>query len=263
MANATCPGANSQINTDQAMEALKTAQTAWSVEQALQTFLDQFKIKVVVLPFLGPSTISWDNLTDDDLPTLIPYGRLLICEYAKYSARWVDSSQIRRIALVKNLRTPLSAGTCMTNAVTEFKSLTVYHSVECTSPWGVRVQKHGLHHEFWHLMAFSVYWLHDSARVALNDPTFTYGKGSWDPVKGWGADARAFHPRAGFVSAYSTFAEPEDQAETYASMFVQEDYTELRDWMVSDAILKSKVEYMRKFIASIDPTMNLPYLSGQ
>ena len=244
------------------MDALNGAKTAWSAERALQTFLDQYKMKVVVLPFIGPPTYSWDNLTDDDLPILIPFGRLLICEYAKYSARWVDSSQIRRVALVKNLKTPAAPGTCMAHAVTDFKSLTLFHSVECTSPWGARIFKHGIHHEFWHLMAYSVYGLHDSAWVALNDPGFSYGKEGWDPVKGWSPGVHPFHPRQGFVTAYAMFTEQEDQAETYASMFVKEDYTELVGWMATDAILKSKVEYMRQFIASIDPTMNLPYLGS-
>jgi len=255
-ANASCPGASPGISTDQSMEALAGAKTAWSAERAIQTFLDQYKIKVVVLPFIGIETFAWDNLTDDDLPILIPYGKLLICEYSKYSARWVDSSHIGRIALVKNLKTPVVPGTCTAHAVTDFKSLTLYHSVECTNPWGIRIYKHGLHHEFWHLMAFSVYGLHDSDWVALNDPAFSYSKEAWlrprvDP----------FHPQLGFVTAYAMFSEQEDQAETYASMFVKEDYTEMLGWMASDSILKNKVEYMRKFIVSIDPTMNLPYLA--
>src|SRR3981081_1476660 len=53
VANASCPGANSQISTDRSLEALRIAQTAWSAERALQSFLDQYKIKVVVLPFIG------------------------------------------------------------------------------------------------------------------------------------------------------------------------------------------------------------------
>jgi hypothetical protein len=254
-ANASCPGASPEIGTDQSMEALAGAKTAWSAERALQTFLDQYKIKVVVLPFVGIETYAWDNLTDDDLPILIPFGKLLICEYARYSAKWVDSSRIGRIALVKNLKTPVFPGTCTAHAVTDFKSLTLYHSVECTSPWGARIYKHGLHHEFWHLMAFSVYGLHDSDWVALNDPGFSYSKEGWNRP-----GVNPFHPRQGFVTAYATFTEQEDQAETYASMFVKEDYTEMIGWMASDSILKNKVEYMRKFIASIDPTMNLPYL---
>ena len=53
------------------MEALNGAKTAWSAEHALQTFLDQYKMTVVVLPFIGPPTYSWDNLTDDDVTVLV------------------------------------------------------------------------------------------------------------------------------------------------------------------------------------------------
>jgi hypothetical protein len=245
------------------MEALNAAKTARSAERALQTFLDQFQLKVVVLPLISPDAVmNWDDLTDGDLPILLPFGRLLICEYAKYSPRWVHSSEIKRVVLVKNLRRSGVTQACRTVATTNLQSRTVYHSVECLSGLGALAEKHGLHHEFWHLMAFSAHGgLHDADWVALNDPGFVYGKDVGDPINGWNPDIPKVHPRPGFVTWYALYTEAEDQAETYATMFVNDaDYAGLVNWMATDSILKSKVEYMRQFIVSIDPTMTLPYL---
>jgi hypothetical protein len=79
----------------------------------LQTFLDQYHLKLHVLPFTGSdSSVSFDSLDDDDLTVLVDFGKLLICEYAKYSEQWVNSSRLASIALVKNLKTNATDKPC-------------------------------------------------------------------------------------------------------------------------------------------------------
>jgi hypothetical protein len=259
-ANKSCPGANPAISTDQPIEALTAAHTAASAESALQSFLGQFQLKAAVLSFLGPPSITWENLNDDDLPMLIAYGSLVICELAKYSQGWVDSSGLKRVALVKHLGRPPTTGPCALAGLADFyRSRTVYFSVECTNPAGLRVQRRAIHHEFWHVMEASI-GLHDPAWAALNDPGFSYGASSgYDPLRGWGPSG-APPPRPGFVTAYAMYSTQEDQAETYASLFVKEDYALLATWIATDAILNSKVNYIRQLIVSIDSTMNKAYL---
>jgi hypothetical protein len=67
-------------------------------------------------------------------------------------------------------------------------------------------------------------------------------------------------PPPGFVSAYAMHDSYEDAAETYATMFVKEERADLVLWMSTDPILKSKVEFLKQFIASKDPAMNASYL---
>jgi hypothetical protein len=238
---------------------LTAAHTAASAESALQSFLGQFQIKAAVLSFLGPPSITWENLTDDDLPMLIAYGKVVICELAKYSQGWVDSSGLKRVALVKHLGSPPKTGACALGGLANFyPSRTVYFSIECTNPAGPRVQRRAIHHEFWHIMEASI-GLHDPAWAALNDPGFSYGAISgYDPAKGWPSGSPP--PLPGFVTAYAMYNAQEDQAETYASLFVKEDSALIAAWIATDAILKSKVEYLRHFIVSIDSTMNSAYL---
>lgn len=257
VANKSCPAANSQISTDQSIEALTASQTAASAEQALQSFLGQYRgIRLVVLPFIGNQALSWDNLTDDDLPFLITYGKLFICEWAKYSQLWVNSSRITRVALVKNLGN-LTRGPCKASGQADWNGGTLYQDVLCGAASGPVKQKHTLHHEFWHLTAQKYV---DSAWVALNGPEFNYGDDGWDPDTGWAPNIRFKHPRPGFVSAYAMHDSYEDAAETYATMFVKEERADLVLWMSTDPILKSKVEFLKQFIASKDPAMNASYL---
>lgn len=254
-ANKSCPAANSHISTDQPIEALIASQTPSSAEHALQSLLDQYRgLKVLVLPFTGSGLLSWDNLSDGDLPDLITYGKLFICEWAKYSPIWVNGSRITKVALVKNLNNP-TRGPCKASGLADWSRGTLYQDVLCGG--GPVKQKHTLHHEFWHLAASN---LVDPGWLALNDPSFVYGNSGWDPVEGWGPGTVPHHPRPGFVSAYSMQNSYEDAAETYASMLVKEEYPMLLDWIATDSILKSKVEYLKQVIVSIDPAMNGSYL---
>jgi putative zinc-binding metallo-peptidase len=258
VANKSCPAANSQISTDQAIDALAASHTASSAQHALQTFLDQYHMTVLVTQtwetFMG--NIYWDNLNDNDLPALISFGTLLICEYAKYSERWVNSSRIRSVALVKNLRVQPTAAPCLAIGLADINEMTVYHSVECKAYMGAVQDKRDMHHEFWHLMASSMNRWDDPAWSALNDPNFAYGNDGYDPVTGQGPKTCDRHAVPGFVTCYARHNANEDQAETYASLFVEEEYKLLVAWMATDPVLKSKVEYLRQFITSRDPAMN-------
>jgi hypothetical protein len=258
VANKSCPAANSQISTDQAIDALTASKTALSAQHALQTFLDQYHMTVLITQSWETfmANFYWDDLTDNDLPVLISFGKTFICEYAKYSVRWVNSSRIRSVALVKNLRPQPTAGPCLSIGLADFQEMTVYHSVECKAYMGVVQDKRDLHHEFWHLMASSAYKWDDPAWSALNDPKFTYGNDGVDPVTGQGPKTCDRRAVPGFVTCYARHNANEDQAETYASLFVEEEYKLLVTWMATDPVLKSKVEYLRQFIASRDPAMN-------
>jgi hypothetical protein len=260
VANTSCAGANPTINTDQTIGSLNVTQSASSAEQSLQIFLDQFHLKVHVLPFTdSDASLSFDNLNDDDLTVLVDIGKLLVCEYAKYSERWVNGSRIKSIALVKNLKVNATDKPCSSAGRTSFATLTIYHSVECITGYpgdlNTQFRKHAFHHEFWHFMAFSADIYQDPAWLALNDPGFSYGS-SWDPVKGWTPGLKPFHPREGFVTPYAMFTMQEDEAETYAYMFVPAEYRDLVGWMTADPILNRKVEYLKQFIISRDPAMS-------
>jgi hypothetical protein len=266
VANSSCPAANSLINTDKSIETLAAAQTAVSAERALQSFLDQYRgMTAVVPPFTraAPGDVFFfDPLTDDDLPGLIAYGKLFICEWAKYSQVWVDRSVVTKVKLVKNLANP-TRGSCKYSGLADWDGRALYQDVVCGAGFGPVWQKHTLHHEFWHLIAPSVHGHNpeyaDSAWLALNDPGFSYGNSGWNDVTGWSIRFTP-HPRPGFVSQYAMQHEREDEAETYAFMFVKEEFGQLAHWMTTDAILKTKVAYLKQFIASVDPAMNDSYL---
>jgi hypothetical protein len=261
VANQSCPGANAQISTDKSIEALTASQTTASAEVSLQIFLDQYHLTAHVLPFTDsdPST-TFDGLNDGDLPGLVSFGKLFICEYAKYSERWVNRARMKGIAFVKNLKSNPASKPCGYAGIASYATHTVYHSVECITGipglTGVQFQRHEVHHEFWHLMAYSLGRYDDPEWVYFNDPVFSYGKEGWDPVtQTWTEGLSPFHPRPGFVTAYAMASVQEDQAETYAALFGPEEYRNLVTWAATDTILKSKFDYLKVAIIHIDPDM--------
>jgi hypothetical protein len=129
--------------------------------------------------------------------------------------------------------------------------------VECGGGYyGATGLKREVHHEFWHLMAFSAKKRDDPAWSALNDPSFTYGYAGYDQAGGVAPKSCDRRAVPGFVTCYATQSINEDQAEIYASMFVSEENKLLVAWMATDAILKGKVEYLKQFIITRDPAMS-------
>jgi hypothetical protein len=253
--NASCPGANSLISTDESMAALSSARTTSSAVDALQTFIDQYRLKVVATPWIGDTDKYWDALDDADLPTLIAFGKVLMCEYARYSQGYITRSRITKVASTKHLRLAPNGKTCVVVGLASYGDGIAYHSIECIDFYGTLGQRRNVHHEFWHLM--DAYPSNeDPAWVAFNDPAFDYGQVPIDPITGWGdRSTAARHPFPGFVSLYATRNEREDRAETYASLLVPEAYREMSTWLATDPILKNKVEYLKQIVIRRDPAM--------
>ncbi|MEO7624301.1 MAG: hypothetical protein ABIS48_01865 [Candidatus Saccharimonadales bacterium] len=121
-----------------------------------------------------------------------------------------------------------------------------------------------IHHEFFHYV--------DSVRfgdiantsdvnwTSLNPSGFTYtstGQSCYQAACPTGE-----HPLAGFATGYATTLEPEDRAETAAYLMETDNYTKLTGWQATDAVLASKVTYIKNIYKAFDVTMNDAYFTA-
>ncbi len=258
--NQYCPHAFPGIDTDKSISALILSNNLVSAEAALQTFADQYGQKVL-LRFFEPSNYaklyaSWENLAEDDLPTLKSYGQLYICEWSKYPPEWVRLSKVSSVAIIKQLVVSDQARAAMPDSVGQ----TLFLDIDYASS-GNSYQQHVIHHEFYHLIEYANYgdmFYKDPSWLAMNHSEFTYGNGGSTAYNN-SSFTNIKHPQAGFVSTYATLGIEEDKAETYAYLFNQENHSLLQSWITSDPKLLNKVNFLKKFVQDRTQSMDANY----
>ncbi len=107
-----------------------------------------------------------------------------------------------------------------------------------------------LHHELYHFfdLADDGHVSPDPGWSALNPTTFAYGSGGRTLRGAWAA--RPADDLPGFVSAYATSGVEEDKADTFAFAVARAAY--LRERVASDAVLRAKVEELRRRVSLLD-----------
>ena len=103
-----------------------------------------------------------------------------------------------------------------------------------------------VHHEFYHFIdhrEFDDYYHLDPSWLALNPDGLQYGKGG---ATFYGKNLQDLgHVKDGLVSAYSSYGQEEDKAETFGWMMTPDYAARLDLYVMTDPHLAAKVKYMR------------------
>lgn len=193
----------------------------------------------------GSSVISFDALEESDYPELEKYVRLFRAEFFKYPKSFIDSTNLKKVALVKNLKNQNIAVAAMPDYYQENLYMDIF-----VGNYDSTYQKHVVHHEFYHMIEEefngNTYYKDPEWAKMNNDSDFQYGSGGIN-TRSSGAGV-VNHPRNGFVNEYAMSALEEDKAEIFGVLMTSEEEMIVRGWAESDKILKSKIKYLSDFL---------------
>lgn len=194
--------------------------------------------------------VRFSTLEQSDSTALSSYSFLLSAELSKYPVELITKSQLRTIALVKNLTNDgLSVA-----AVPDYKREVLYLDVtkgNVNKTYAARV----IHHDFYHMLEEQFNGsanYKDLAWCALNAPEFAYGSGGRSSRE---EDAWLLNnPSYGFVSKYAMSAAEEDKAEVFSAMLSSPKL--LEDICGNDNRVAKKVAYLKESCGRWAAAMN-------
>lgn len=254
-------GTQSTATTITALTDVKASATVADVDTAVQDFLNQYSINFSTTQ-VSDSSITANGLTDSDVNNAKNFGVELIEEWSKYTTTWVADSGLQTIYGVNSLKVGPPSPSQVRCASFNNPAKYMIYDVSCS---GVdSIMRHDIHHEYAHYLEFNKFgaFAFDTATWnSYNTLGFSYGSGGASAYGNSGF-VNYEHPQDGFVSAYSTSAIEEDQAEVYAYLFTTSDYQKLAGWIPGDSNLNNKVSRYKAFILSVDPTMDDTYFSA-
>jgi hypothetical protein len=186
-------------------------QIVTSINQQLQTY----GVTATLTPPNNTYTYStWSPLDSSDVSRLQQFSNYLTLEFSKYKTDLVINSGLKIIGLVKNIAV---SGTARAAAPAPSIAGMLY-DVNSMVNAGSAYAREVVSHEYWHYIDYRLvgsYSYSDAQWDACNTAGFTYGSGG---VTAYGVDSgyvSAFHPRTGFITAYSEYAMNEDRAELF------------------------------------------------
>lgn len=247
-------GTQSTEITLDALEAVEDADTISEVKSAVQSFLDQYDLAFSTDSFSMESIVAV-SLTESDFEDLRALGYELIKEWSKYTTTWVAVTNLETIYASKDLKVgppSPSQKRCASFGLTA--KFLVYDSA-CRGA--------SIHHEYAHYLIhtrFGSYTFDAATWNSYNPAGFNYGTGG-AATYGTGF-VNTEHPQAGFVTNYARTGMEEDQADVYAYLFGNAEYTKLVSWLSGDTNLTQKVNRMKTMIASVDASMNNAYFQA-
>jgi hypothetical protein len=110
-------------------------------------------------------------------------------------------------------------------------------------------------HEYWHYLDYIMegsYDYDDSKWRACNTSGFTYGAGgvtAYDPDSGY---KPAFHPKSGFITAYSTYGIEEDRAEMFGWLISKPSSVK----NLKDSRINCKIKRLTTLVRQLSPSMS-------
>ncbi len=230
--------------------------------QQIETVLQQLhkKYNIEFSYTTGPKK-SWNALhyqfaSKKDYPSLLKYLKLFQKEFNKYPVKFIHNIKLKGVIFVKDL----SISGQRRAAVPDYYVEYLYYDFERGAHNAI-YQQHVIHHELYHMVEQekngSGYYK-DPNWAKLNSPDFQYGKGGRFMR---GGNAYTYnHPQPGFVNLYSTSGLEEDKAEIFATLFIPSEYKMAEKWIAEgDNRLATKINYMKQFLQTIDPSMNEQY----
>jgi hypothetical protein len=223
--------------------------------------------QVVGVPIVLPSTpqlpthpqdlIRFRPLGPGEASSTAGHLRLYTAEFSKYPRSLLRAVNLEWVAFVKGLRVaddPRAATYVRFFGAGDMKPAggMVYDVQQ--GAYDERYVRWVLHHEFFHFIDSSLNrGLEDRAWSRLNPEAFRYtGMTERAPVL-------LEHPRAGAITRYAMKSMPEDRAEVFAALFVDEAHPRLRQIAQADPVVRGKVRLMMQLLRRIDPSMNDRY----
>ena len=194
---------------------------------------------------------GWSALSAADVGNLQQFSTYLSQEFSKYPANLVINSGLKTIGLVKNLQ--VSGGA---RAAAPAPSITgMLYDVDVMTNAGSAYAREVISHEYWHYLDYKMrgsYTYDDPQWDACNPPGFTYGSGG---ISAYGADSgyvAAFHPRAGFITAYSEYGIQEDRAEMFGWLI----YSPSSVKSLNDSGINCKINRLTAIVHQLSPAMS-------
>jgi hypothetical protein len=192
-------------------------------------------------------------ITKEFYKDLYEYMIMLDEEMSKYPLKFLWKTRLRAIALVRSLIYNYQ----LRGAIPDYGREILFFDILNGSDFEI-YQRHVIHHEFYHMIEQelngSAYWK-DPIWSDFNHSNFNYGNGGVTMQEN--ANASVFsHPQVGFLNLYSQSGHEEDKAEIFASLFVKQEYTKLKQWSQKDKVLKNKMDYMMKFLIDNNKNFN-------
>lgn len=199
---------------------------------------------------------KFDFVRDEDGEEIDQLIDILHEEFMKYPPEWIEESNLKGIAIVKNMEVIGQKRFAMPDAYGEV----LYYDIGYGYA-GESYIRHGIHHEFFHMIEENfngTFRYQDPKWLKLNTPGFSYGDGG-DKAYDDPDFVNNIHPQKGFITGYSTYGIEEDRAEIYAYLFQRDNYKLIMDITREDDILDKKVKYIKEFIKSIVQDMDEEY----
>lgn len=168
-------------------------------------------------------------------------------EFARYPVEFVKRSSLRRVVFCEEL----AWDDQLRAALPDFANHTLYLDVSRGAERD-GYQRRVLHHEFFHMVdeVDDGLLYRDDRWSAANPEGFRYGAGGHTAQTTAGTGTLSDnHP--GFFDHYSTTGVEEDKAEIFAYLFV--DPAELSRRAATDAVLRAKVELMKRLLGEFCP----------
>jgi hypothetical protein len=234
-----------------ALTDVNAATNISDVTTAVQNFLNQYSNLTIstntTQPFTGYIGCGWgtaNSLNSGDFSTYQHFGVMFIQEISKYTNLW----------LVGPLQFDVVSG--MGGACTGQHDMLI----DVTDGNEDYRGRFTLNHELGH------YLLGHSSFMKIDSNTWTGYNPSGFSYNGYNDWANKYstaeHPINGFVTAYATAHIFEDQAETYAVIMNTYTQTNLATWLSSDSNLVNKVNSIKSFMLSVDPSMDSTYFAS-
>lgn len=188
-----------------------------------------------------------------DAKNLATYLPIFAKEFALYPVDFVKRSDLKRIVFCEELAWDEQ----LRASIPDFANDTLYIDV-VRGDWRENYQRKVLHHEFFHMVdqVDDGLLYRDERWSAANPEGFRYGAGGHmaQTTEGTGALSDKY---PGFLNHYSTTGVEEDKAEIFAYLFI--DPAELSRRAETDAVLRAKVELMKRLLLEFCPEMTETY----
>lgn len=193
--------------------------------------------------------VVYEAINEEEMAIIQVYLTVAVEQLAKHPSEFFKAAEIKSFSYVKD---PVVEGYPVTGLAMYDQGQLLF-SVD-TDNCATDNIADTLHHEMFHFFHGNPEppLFEEADWAKLNEPGFIY-KAVDDQ------DTEVNHPKTGFVSEYAMTSEGEDTAETFAAMMLGETARLVKAWSETDAILASKVAFLKKLMAKASPTYTDTY----
>ena len=223
------------------------------VQDTLRQLEKELQIDFVMDPPLPKSDaknlppIVYKRANSRDYRQLARYLALFQKEIRKYPHTFFRDFGLKKIVFVKSLFFKETPAQGLYNSFNRY----MFFNFKDSRGGRLALQRN-IHHEIYHMLHTARSEWNPEQWKTYNQPDFKYAKVGvvlWNRERN---DVNYFAPKQlGFVTNYAMTSVEEDQAEVYASLFVESQSKLIHKWAERDPILKQKIQHIKTFLATI------------